>query len=94
MGTKSFKYKIRKNFVTLPLQNGERISNNFFTETLSVSLKSALMQIRKSPLCSFSYKKYPENFAFLILGILELYTSTVCAMFVYKYTETIEYLKN
>ena len=42
----------------------------------------------------FLQKQYPENFAFLILGILELYTRKVCEMFVYKHTETIEYVKN
>ena len=40
------------------------------------------------------WKYYPENFAFLILRILELYTRKVCEMFVYKDTETIEYVKN
>ena len=39
-------------------------------------------------------KKYPENFAFAILEILELYTREVCEMFVYKHTETIQYVKN
>ena len=39
-------------------------------------------------------KNYPENFLFLILEILELYTRKVCKMFVYKHTETIEYVKN
>ena len=29
-----------------------------------------------------------------MLRILELYTRKVCEMFVYKYTETIEYVKN
>ena len=38
-------------------------------------------------------KLYPENFAFLILGILELFTRNVCEMFIYKHTETIEYVK-
>ena len=42
----------------------------------------------------FIQKYYPENFAFLILGTLELYTRKVCEMFVYKDTETIEYIKN
>ena len=35
-------------------------------------------------------KYYPENFAFLVLRILELYTRKVCEIFVYKRTETIE----
>ena len=53
------------------------------------------MQIEKSPfMFVFLQKQYPENFAFLILGILELYTRKVCEMFVYKHTETIEYVKN
>ena len=38
-------------------------------------------------------KSYPQNFAFLILRILELYTGKVCAMFVYNYTEKIEFVK-
>ena len=42
----------------------------------------------------FNIKSYPENFAFLILGIIELYTRKVCEIFVYKHTETIEYVKN
>ena len=41
----------------------------------------------------FIYKYYPGNFAFLILRILELYTRKVCEKFVYKLTETIEYVK-
>ena len=41
----------------------------------------------------FIYKYCPENFTFLILRILKLYTRKVCEMFVYKHTETIEYVK-
>ena len=53
------------------------------------------MQIWKSTyMFVFKYKYYPENFAFLILGILQLYTRKVCEMFVYKHIETIEYVKN
>ena len=39
-------------------------------------------------------KMITENFAFLILGILELCTRKVYEMFVYKHTETMEYVKN
>ena len=39
-------------------------------------------------------KYYPENFVFLILGVLGLYTRKVFEMFIYKHTETIEYVKN
>ena len=52
------------------------------------------MQIWKSPyMFLFIWKYYPENIAFLILIILELYTRKVCEMFVYKHTEIIEYVK-
>ena len=42
----------------------------------------------------FLYKKSPKHFAFLILVVLELYTLKVGKMFVYKHTETIEYVKS
>ena len=35
-----------------------------------------------------------ENFAILIVRILELHTRKVCEMFVNKHSETIEYIKN
>ena len=43
--------------------------------------------------CTYD-NKYPDNFIFLILKILELFTRKVCEMFVYKYAKTIEYVKN
>ena len=54
------------------------------------SLKVHRCRFENLPICSCSYK----NFAFLILGILELYTRKACEMFVYKRAETIEYVKN
>ena len=52
------------------------------------------MQIRKFPyMFVFIQKYYPEDFVCLLLGLLELYTRKVCEMFVYKHTETIEYVK-
>ena len=36
---------------------------------------------------AFILKYYHENFTFLILGILELYTRKVCEIFVYKHTQ-------
>ena len=35
----------------------------------------------------FLQKQYPENFAFLVPGILELYTRKVSEIFVQKHTE-------
>ena len=47
------------------------------------TFKGTLMQIWKSPyVLGFIWKYYPENFEFLILGILELYARKVCEMFV------------
>ena len=44
------------------------------------------MQIWKPPyMFIFIWNKYPENFTFFILKILELFTG--------KHTETIEYVK-
>ena len=43
----------------------------------------------------FISKYYPENFVFLILGVLESYPRIVFEMFLYNYSETIiEYVKN
>ena len=61
----------------------------------TIIVKGTLMQIWKSPyMFVLIQKKYPENLALLVLRILELYTRKVCKLFVYKYTETIEYVKN
>ena len=57
-------------------------------------VKGTLMQIWKSPCMFLVISKYhPENIAYLILTILELYTRKVSVMFVCKHTETIEYVK-
>ena len=56
--------------------------------------KGTLMQIWKSPcMFVFKWKYYSENFAFLILRIVEIFTFKVCEMFVYKHAEAIEYVK-
>ena len=57
-------------------------------------IKGTLMQIWKSPYTFvFICKRYPKNFAFLILAAFELFTRKVCEIFVYKHTETIECVK-
>ena len=57
-------------------------------------IKRTLMEISKSPyMFVFIEKWYPENLAFLILKILELFTGKVSEMFVNKNTETIEHVK-
>ena len=38
-------------------------------------------------------KQHPEDFVFKILRILKLFNRKLCEMFVYKYTETMEYVK-
>ena len=78
--------------------SAKKKQNNFFFDTkhkLCYGLKGTLMQISKSPyIFLFIWKQHPENFVFLTLGIVELYTRKVCKMFVYKHTETKEYVKN
>ena len=60
-----------------------------------VNFKGTPMQIWKSTHMFVCLEKYcHENFAFLILAIFELLTRKVCEMFIYKHTETIEYVKN
>ena len=52
------------------------------------------LKVENLPICSCSYKNiYPGYFAFLILRAFELFTRKVCKMFVYKHTETIDYVK-
>ena len=63
--------------------------------SFSSHFKGTLMQIWKSAYMFVFIEKYsPENFTFLILGILELYKRKVYEKFVYKHTETIESVKN
>ena len=58
-------------------------------------LKGTLLQIWKSSYMFVFMRKWnPEKFALLFLRILELYIRKVCEMFIYKRTETIEYVKN
>ena len=66
-----------------------------YIRSITYLLKGTLMQIWKSPhMFVFIQKYYPENFPFLMLGILELYARKACEIIVYKHTETIEYVKN
>ena len=68
-----------------------RFSKNYWKLAL---LKGTLTPIWKSPcMFLFIWKYYSENFAFLILRILELFTRKVCEMFIYKHARTIEYIK-
>ena len=64
------------------------------TENKEIKVKGIPMQIWKSPYMFLLIQKYyPENFAFLILKILELFTRKVREIFVYKHTEVTEYVK-
>ena len=75
--------------------NQGNICSTLTIQKNALALKDTLMQIWKSPyIFVFIRKKYAENFAFLFLRILELYNRKVCEMFVYKHTETTEYVKN
>ena len=93
---KSHKKIIKKNHsLSFEDMKNPLCTNSFFINCLQnvqsqflieLKFKGILMQILKCP--------YMFLFIFLILEILELYTRKVCYMFVYKHTETIEYIKN
>ena len=69
--------------------------NNGGIKGIFLLFKGTLMQIWKSPyMFVLMQKQNSENFPFWTLGIVELYTRKVCKMFVYKHSETIEYVKN
>ena len=54
-------------------------SENICYFCINLFLKGTLMQIWKSPYkFVFILKRYPENFAFLIQRILELFAREVC----------------
>ena len=52
------------------------------------------MQISKSDNIFACLGKYVEDFILKHLLLLEIYTSEICEKFVYKHSETIEYVKN
>ena len=50
-------------------------------QKMKFSIKGTLLQIWKSPYTfEFMQKLYPENFAFLLRSILELFTRKVCIL--------------
>ena len=93
--------KLVKLILTVPITNAvsenscsQRCADSCFTCD-HLKFKGTLMQISKpSYVFVLILKKYPVNFALSVLTIIELYTRKICEMFVYKYTETIEYVKN
>ena len=58
-------------------------------------LKYTLMQILKSAnIFVFMWKNYVEDFSLKHLLISEICAREICEKFVYKHSETIEYVKN
>ena len=53
------------------------------------------MQIWKSAnIFAFMWKQYVEHFTLNHLLLFEICACKICKMFVYKHSETIEYVKN
>ena len=52
------------------------------------------MQIRKSANIFIITRKYVEDFTLNHYLLFEICASEMCEKFVYKYSETIEYVKN
>ena len=60
-----------------------------------ISLKGTLMKFWKSTnIFVFIWKRYVEDFTFKYLLLFEICAREICAKFVYKHSETIEYVKN
>ena len=63
-------------------------------EACFITFKGTLMQIRKSPhIFVFIWKKYIEDFTSKHLLLFEINARMICEKFVYKHSETIEYVK-
>ena len=61
----------------------------------SEKLKGTLMQIGKSAnIFVFIWKLHVEDFTLKHLLLFEIYAREICEKFVYKYSETIECVKN
>ena len=59
------------------------------------SLKGTLTQIWKSPnIFAFIWKYYDEDFRFKHLLLFEIRAREIFEKFIYKHSETIEYVKN
>ena len=57
--------------------------------------KGTLIQISKSAnVFAFMWKEYVEDFTLKHLILFEIMARKVCEKFVYKHSETIEYVKN
>ena len=60
-----------------------------------INFRGALMQIWKSAnTFIFIWKQYVEDFTLKHLLLFEICTHEICEKFVYKHSETIEYVKN
>ena len=58
-------------------------------------MKGTLMQIWKSAnIFAFIWKWYVDDFTLKHLLLFEIYVREICEQFVYKHSETIEYVKN
>ena len=60
-----------------------------------ITFKVTLMQICKSSnIFALVWKWYVENFTLKHLLLFEIYAREMCEKFVYKHSETIEYVKS
>ena len=58
------------------------------------SLKAHLCRFENLPITSSSYENDVENFTLKYLLLSEICPRELCEEFVYKHSETIEYVKN
>ena len=74
------------------LENLSGIKNIYIY--IQASLKVHLCRFENLPISSLSPEKYVEDFALKYLLLYEICASEICKKFVYKNSETIEYVKN
>ena len=67
----------------------------YLNKTPTFLLKGTLMQIWKSAnIFVFIWKQYIENFTLKHFLLFQIWVREICEKFVYKHSETIEYVKN
>ena len=95
-------YKIRRLLQNAPVHNTLHLTGDekreSFSRDLNVSLqliKGIIMQIWKfANVFFFMWKTYVEGFTLKHLLLFEICQCKICEKFIYKHSETIEYVKN
>ena len=78
-GSSTTAYVVIETLLLLVFFRFQTLTSAIYGSKEIAQFKGTLMQIWKSPyMFVFIWKQYPENFAFLILRIIELFAREVC----------------